>query len=175
MSCRRSLLLLTLVGLWLPSPTSAAEGELIDFTLEDQFGSVHRRADVAGSVVLLIGSDKGGSQFNGAWDGAIDATLGDHPRYGEISHLAYADLRGVPFFLKGMIRGKFPEAPESWVMLDWKGVFAKAYDFVAKSSNILVFSQDGVLLHHAAGREPDDAAVGAVVEVLRDALDEHRD
>ncbi len=164
------------LDLVIPAPNEAAELQLVDYELEDQFGDIHRRADVQGTVVLLIGSDKGGSSFNGLWGKAIHDSLKDHPRYEQISQLAYSDLRGVPFFLKGMIRSKFPENPDSWALMDWKGVIAKAYDFVPKASNTLVFASDGTLVHHASGREVEERAVQEIVAVLRDLLDQtHRD
>jgi predicted transcriptional regulator len=129
---------------------------------------------VEGNIVLLIGSDKDGSQFNQAWGKAIHDSLSDHPQYDQISHLAHADLRGVPFFLKGFVRSKFPQDPDRWVLMDWKGIIAKAYDFVPKSSNVLVFAPDGVLVHHASGREPDDETVSSLLTVLRELLDEAR-
>ena len=169
-----SVLVLTVLGLVAGSPTHAEELQLLDFELKDQFENVHRRSDVAGNIVLLIGSDKGGSQFNEAWGKAIHDSLSDHPRYDQISHLAHADLRGVPFFVKGFVRGKFPQDPNRWVLMDWKGILAKAYEFTPKSSNVLVFAPDGALVHHASGREPDDEALRDLVTVLRESLDEAR-
>jgi len=106
-----SILILTILGLVVGSPSHAEEREVLDFELKDQFENVHRSSDVAGNIVLLIGSDRGGSQFNDTWGKAIHVSLSDHPRYDQISHLAYADLRGVPFFVKGVVRGKFPQNP----------------------------------------------------------------
>jgi len=150
----------------------AEDLQLLDFELQDQFENTHKSSDVEGTIVLLIGSDKGGSQFNELWGKAIYDFLGDHPRYGQISHLAFADLCGVPFFLKGMIRSKFPENPNQWVLMDWKGVIAKAYDFAPKSSNVLVFGPDGVLVHHVSGQEPDDESIRDVAAELRTLLDD---
>ncbi len=121
-------LFFTVLGLVAGSPAHAEDLQLPDFELADQFGNVHRRADVADTIVLLIGSDKGGSEF--------------------------------------------PEDPDQWVLMDWKGTIAKVYDFVLKSSNVLVFERDGALMHHASGREPDDETVGRVVTALRELLDD---
>ncbi len=169
-----SILVLTILGLVVGSSSHAEEGGLLDFELEDQFKNVHRSSDIAGKIVLLIGSDRGGSQFNGTWGKAIHESLSNHPRYDQISHLAYADLRGVPFFVKGVVRGKFPQDPDRWVLMDWKGVIAKTYDFAPKSSNVLVFARDGALAHHASGREPDEESVSEVVNALSKLLDKGR-
>lgn len=80
----------------------------------------------------------------------------------------------MPFFLKGFVRGMFPENPDQWVLMDWNGVIAETYKFVPKSSNVLVFAPDGVLVHHASGHEPDDESLRALVSILRELLDEAR-
>jgi hypothetical protein len=114
------------------------------------------------------------SQFTNAWNKAVRDALSGHPRYAEIAHLAHADLRGAPFFIKGFLRGKFPQDPDRWILMDWKGIIPKAYDFAGKSANVLVFAPDGALVHHASGREPDDEAVRGLVAALRELLDEAR-
>jgi predicted transcriptional regulator len=165
-------ILLIAATLMIPSRSLAEPAELVDFAFEDQFRNVHRRADVQGKIVLLIGSDKGGSSFNGSWSQAIRASLKDHPEYDQISELPYSDLRGVPFFMKGFIRSKFPEDPDNWVLMDWKGVIAKAYEFVPKASNTLVFAPDGSLVHHVAGRELEEEKLQQTVDAVRTLLDQ---
>ena len=167
-----SALLLTVLSLVLISPTHAEQMQLLDFEIKDQFDNVHRRSDLQGKIVLLIGSDKDGSQFNEAWGKAIHKSLSDHPQYARISFLAHADLRGVPFFLKGYVRGKFPRNPDQYVLMDWKGAIAKAYNFAPKSSNVLVFAPNGALVHHASGREPSDETLNGVLTALRKLFDE---
>ena len=167
-----SLLSLAVLGLSLVLPVRAQESQVLNFVLEDQFGDVHRSSDVSGRIVVLIGADRVGSQFTGAWNQAIHDSLGDHPQYGRIAHLAHANLRGVPFFLKGMIRSKFPQEPDGWVLMDWKGILPKTYGFAPKSANVLVFAPDGTLVHHASGREPDDETLRELVGALRELLDE---
>jgi len=162
------------VALLVASPTFGEVQELLDFEIKDQFENVHRGSDVAGSIVVLIGADRAGSQFTQAWSKAVRDALSGHPRYVEIAHLAHADLRGAPFFIKGFLRGKFPQDPDRWTLMDWKGVIPKAYDFASKSANVLVFAPDGALVHHASGREPDDEAVRGLVMALRELLDESR-
>ena len=80
--------------------------------------------------------------------------------------------KGVPFFLKGMVRGKFPQEPGEWVLLDWKGRFAKAYEWVEGESNILVFDAGGALVHQTHGTEVVAAQVERVCSELRALLRE---
>ena len=167
-----SLLSLAVLGLSAVLPAYAQDPQVLEFELEDQFGDVHRSSDVSGKVVVLIGADRVGSQFTQAWNQAIHDSLGDHPGYAQVADLAHANLRGVPFFLKGLIRSKFPQDPEGWVLMDWKGVLPKTYDFAPKSANVLLFAPNGILVHHASGQEPDDETVGELVDALRELLDE---
>jgi hypothetical protein len=152
--------------------STAQEKTTLEFELEDQFRQVHRSSDFLGTVVLLIGSDKKGVEFNDDWGRAILMQLQDHPRRERISSLGYANLKGVPFFLKGTIRGKFPQEREAWVLMDWKGELFKAYSFVPGASNALVFGPDGSLAHHASGAEPPDGEVAELVGVIRKLLDD---
>lgn len=165
-------LLLAVLGLVVVLPTHSEQIQLVDFEIKDQFKNVHRRSDIQGKIVLLIGSDKDGSQFNQAWGRSIHDTLSDHPQYARISFLAHADLRGVPFFLKSYVRGKFPRNPDQYVLMDWKGAIAKAYNFAPKSSNVLVFAPNGALVHHASGRQPNDETLNGVLTALRKLFDE---
>jgi predicted transcriptional regulator len=143
---------------------------LIDFKIKDQFDTVHRSGDVAGFVVLLIGSDKDGSEFNALWGEAISDALRNHSHYDQLAQLPQADLRGVPFFVKGLVKSKMPENPQEWVLMDWKGALSKAYQFVPGSTNVLVFGPDGRLHHQSAGQDLDDVKVQAVVKALQELL-----
>ena len=39
----------------------------------------------------------------------------------------------------GFVKGRFPKDWHKWVLMGWKGSFAKAYRFEPGSTNILVF------------------------------------
>ena len=166
------VLSLAVLGLSWVLPARAQDSRVLELELEDQFRNVHRSSEVSGRIVVLIGADRVASQFAGAWNQAIYDSLGDHPRYGQIAHLAHANLRGVPLFLKGMIRSRFPQEPDGWVLMNWKGTLPKTYGFTPESVNALVFSADGTLVHHASGSEPDEEAVHELVGVLGELLDE---
>ena len=74
-----------------------------------------------------------------------------------------SDLRGVPSFLKGFVRGKFPKEKDNRVLMDWKGVFAKQYEWQKGACNILIFSAEGVLVHQTVVRRMDSAKKGAIL------------
>jgi predicted transcriptional regulator len=114
--------------------------------MKDQFNNEYTEQNFRGKIVVVIGSDKDGSKYNPIWGQAIEDSLKNENGYEGVAYLPVADLRGVPFFLKGMVRGKFPKAPERWVLMDWKGKFPKAYEFEEKASNILIFDREGKLV-----------------------------
>ena len=143
----------------------------LEFELEDQYRVVHRSSEYSGEVVLLIGSGRKGAEFNGLWGKAIHETVADHPRYDRLSDLPYANLRAVPFFLKGTVRGKFSEDSRHWVLMDWKGEIAETYGFDSASANILVFGPDGSLALQHAGTDVDDASVEEIATAIRALLD----
>ena len=153
------------------SVCAAAESTLIEFSLKDQFDTVHTRSETAGKTVLVLGSDGDGSEFNDPWGETINERLADHPNYSQLHQLPYADLRSVPFFAKGFARGMMPEEPENWVLMDWKGRIAKAYEFRDGATNMLVFAPDGTLTLQVAGTQLDEAVLDAVVDELSRQLD----
>ena len=163
-----------LLGILLSVATTASAEpatNLIEFSLKDQFGTEHSRDDAAGKVVFILGSDGEGSGFNDAWGGAVNDALSDHPQQSKLHQLPYADLRSVPFFAKGIARGMMPEEPENWVLLDWKGTIAKAYEFRDGATNMLVFASDGTLTGQFSGTELDDTVLNQVIDELRRQLE----
>jgi len=150
---------------------AAEERQLVDFNLKDQFGTVHRRDDVEGKVVLLIGADGDGSQFNASWSKALKASVAGNPNLDALVELAHADLRGVPFFARGYVRGLMPEDPDEAVLLDWRGSLAKAYGYEPGVTNVLLFDPTGLLVARASGTEPDPAQLEALTHALRAELD----
>lgn len=140
---RTALALALVVGAAMGSPT-AADSTLTRFEMDDQAGKTHSTAAYLKSAVIVLGSDRAGSKYNEEWGKALGSVLRKHTESGHAVFLGVADLRGVPRIFSGIIKHNFP--PDRVVLLDWKGVFANAYRFEAKSTNILVFGPGGKLL-----------------------------
>jgi hypothetical protein len=85
----------------------------------------------------------------------------------DIQIVQVADLRGVPFFVKGFVKKKFPSDKHEWVLMDWKGVFARAYGFEPEKCNMLLFDRTDKLLFQVAAKEVD----GTVLEEVLGAID----
>lgn len=101
--------------------------------------------------VLLIGSDQKGSQFDAVWERAIRDSITGLVDMESLRIVHVADVRGVPFFLKGVLRCKFPGGNASPIILDWQGRFATAYGFAKDKANILVFDRQARLKHQKKG------------------------
>lgn len=135
----------------------AQRSTLNPFKIKDQFDAEYMRTDFIGQICVWIGSDKDGSEYNEIWGNALkDSLLGD-PGGESVRFVGISDLRGVPSFMKGFVRGKFPKEKDNRVLMDWKGVFAEQYEWQEGACNILVFSAEGVLVHQTAAKRMDNA------------------
>jgi hypothetical protein len=113
-----------------------------------------------------VGRDREGSKYNSVWGKAIHDSLNQKNFTSQVDFLPIADLRGVPFFLKGFVKGKFPKNSARWILLDWKGQFAETYHFKQERSNILIFDQDGKLVYQTAVSELDRAELKKFLDHL---------
>ncbi len=148
----------------------AQDSTLIDFSLKDQFDQEYSHESWPGRVLIFIGSDKDGSEFNGVWGKAITDSLIGHPNFGNIQMVGLSDLRGVPFFIKGYVRGRFPKDKNQWVLMDWKGVFPKAYQFKEGMSNILIFDSQRKLAYQTAVRTMDNLELMQIVKATKNTI-----
>ncbi|MCK4826054.1 hypothetical protein KA005_60460 [bacterium] len=150
---KQSLLSFFIWILLMPIVGFSQEIKLISFEIEDQFDRVYTENSWQDSILIIVGSDKDGSQYNPIWGKAIYDTLQKELPELPVKQVGLADVSGVPFFLKGFVRGKFPEEPEKWVLMDWDGTFAESYNFVEEECNILIFDLRRILVHQTSGRE----------------------
>jgi len=150
----------------------ARESALIAFELKDQFDRPHTEKEFSGYIVILIGSDRGGSEYNPQWGKSIHDSLANEDGFERLKILAVADLRGVPFFLKGYVKGKFSKDEKRWVLMDWKGAFAASYQFEAGASNIIIFKRDGKLVHKTAVHGLEQETLGELLTILKQLMRE---
>jgi hypothetical protein len=165
---------IVVLQLFFASFAAPQDSTLISFKIEDQFETVHTDKDYPASIVIIIGSDKEGSKYNGIWSKAIRDSLKHEKKFDQIRFLRIADLRGVPFFLKGFVKGKFPKERERWVLLDWKGQFAKAYEFEPEACNIVIVDQRGGVAHKTHGQNLDHQKLAVLYENIRKLLEDIR-
>jgi len=135
--------------------------------LGDQFDSLYSDEDFRGKILVLIGSDRGGSEYNGRWGAAIYNDLEGDPIRERVSWLGVADVSNVPSFMRGFVRGFFPKEKEEWVALDWEGLFPETYWFEEDMSNILVFDQSGRLVYRGTGTDVKKEQVDEIVQIIK--------
>lgn len=152
-------------------PLAAQEPALIEFDLKDQFDREYSHESWQGKILIVIGSDREGSQYNERWGEAIHKALADSPGFSYVQFVGVADLRGVPFFLKSFVKGKFPENRSKWLLMDWKGAFAKSYQFKGDVSNILIFAPRGERLLQKTVTQLDPAALDEIVQTVKAQMD----
>jgi len=151
-----------------PAPRRAPAPSLIEFELRDQFEAVHRRRDYDGRIVILIGSDKKGSEYGRIWSPALRDSLKGSPEFDGVTVMDVGDMRGIPFFVKGLIKRKLPRDQETRILLDWKGKMARAYGFMKKACNILIFDRCGKLVFRSFVRDLEpERMTGVLVNVRR--------
>ena len=85
---------------------------------------IYRVASILGIAMLIVAVAfycVSACKYNESWGKAIDDSLGLAESPGEVVGIGLADLRGVPFFLKGWVRGKFPEEQCNIIVFDSLG------------------------------------------------------
>jgi predicted transcriptional regulator len=150
------------------SITEAAENSFLkakapEFTLQDQYDRTVTLRGLEGRVVVLLASDKEGSAQNPAWQKAVLDRYKDN-----IVVLGIADLRSVPFFLKGKIKNDFKKQ-EGRIFLDWKGEVFTSYGLSEKVSNVILIDKQGYPRFMYAGAATQEAIdrLLAVIDRLR--------
>ena len=144
---------------------------LMPFELEDQFRNSHSHADFKGRVLVVIGSDREGASEAENWGKALSQSLKPERDSGRLNLIGLSNLRGVPFFLKDYVRGKFSQKEGEWALMDWKGLFADSYGFIAGNANVVVFDKEGVLVHQAHFTECLPDQVLSLTAIIRGKLD----
>jgi hypothetical protein len=159
-------LLATALCVWLPG-AQAAEDTFISFKIKDQFDRLHTDARYRGAVIVVTWGDRKGSSFMDNWSPALDDSLATEIKSYRVHHLEVAHVKGVPFFIKGKVKGHFSKEPEEYVLMDWDGEFNQAYDCTADHCNVLLFARNGKLIQQWAVTEPDPAILAEILAQTR--------
>ena len=145
----------------------AQDSTLIEFEIKDQFGRQYNQTGFTDSVIILLGADRQGSKFTDLWGTTLADSLRQYGSLDQVVFVALADLRAVPKLMRGMIKSYFPDNKEKWVLMDWQGRFAIAYDFRPDHCNILIFNQNKKLIFQTAVTEyQETVAKSAIAAVL---------
>ncbi|MCK7491057.1 MAG: hypothetical protein MZW92_04260 [Comamonadaceae bacterium] len=139
--------------------------------MEDQFRDPHTDADFLGRVLVVIGGDREGAPAAKNWGRPCRAPLKPERDSGRLALVGLSDLKGVPFFLKAYVRGQFSQNAGDWALMDWKGLFADSYGFVAGAANVIVFDKEGHLVYQAHFTECRPDQVLSLTATIRSLLD----
>lgn len=153
-----------------PLPTVAFTDTLIAFTILDQFDEPHTEAALAGRVAVLLWADRKGSDHLQRWHKVIERKLRDEIEAGQVEVRMLGHTEGAPGFIRGMIKGRFPEDPQEWALMDWDGVFNAHYAPTADHVCPLVFGPDGRLLYQGATTRLNQADLDAVLAAVESGL-----
>lgn len=145
---------------------------VLNYSLEDQFGTTHTHEDCGDAVVVLLGGDRKGSSYIDQWGPALYRALEQGLNDQTVCSVGFAHLKGAPFFVKKKIVASFPEDPDAWTLLDWKGEISKKWGAEKDSANLYVFDRDGDLVHHVSLRDFDEAVLESIVDVVEKAVAE---
>jgi len=164
---------LLLAGMLLPL-SARAEVEpkpLITFRIKDQFGKLHTSGYFQNSVAILVSGDRKGSDFIKEWSPVLADSLAAEVKSFRVKFIPHAHLEGAPFFMKGSIKGKFSQAPDDWVLMDWSGEFNQAYELAEDHCSILVFDRDGLRRIQVEVQEFDPEVFTRVLAGIRQLIE----
>ena len=161
-----------LVACVMSSLVQAEDINLEPFSIPDQFDVIHTADEVRDSVVIFLRTDRKSFKYNPEWVEAINAELIEVPGVADVMFVYLAHMKGVPGFLRGMIKKKFPQDRSIWMLLDWKGDFEASYGFTKGAVNVLIFNRQGVLVYRDAVTEVEPSQLHQMVPAVRTALGE---
>lgn len=126
---------------FLLSVVPSAPGEMVRFSLEDQWGNMWSDERLRTKYTVLLIADREGAQHSARWGQSLGRYFGD-----ALLIVGCANLEGVPFFLRWYVRARFRErATDAPVLLDWEGQLFRAYRCQPGMPTVLAFSPEGRL------------------------------
>jgi predicted transcriptional regulator len=162
---KKPLIIIVLVELLL-SELSAAGRSLVNnkapqFTLSDQYNTPYNIKQDEGKIIILLASDKKGSEQNKAWVESIEKKYKN-----EIPILGIADVRRVPRAFEAGLKKEFRKKPAR-ILLDWNGDVFKTYMLVQKVANIVLIDKKGFVQYIYSGEATADACERLFKEIDR--------
>lgn len=146
---------------------------VLDYTLEDQFGTTHTDEDCGDAVVVLLGGDRKGSTYIDQWGPSLHRALERQLDDKTVCSVGFAHLKGAPFFVKKKIIASFPKDPEAWTLLDWKGQISKKWGAEKDSVNLYVFDRAREFRHHVSLREFNEEDLERIVDIIEKVVAEN--
>ena len=130
-----------------PVGTAETHGLLIKaFSLSDQYGDVHRQTFPKSKVSIFALADRKGSKKLEDWITPFYNRFED-----QVDICGVANLCGVPYFMKPVIRKLFRKGVNYPVMLDWSGEICESFGYKAGMPDIFIITRAGQLSFRISG------------------------
>ncbi len=138
-----------------------------DFTIEDQFERAWKAKNFSGTTTIFVLSDRSGYQYSDNWTTVLIPRFKNAP----VRFVPVADVRAVPGFLKGYIRGQFKDKFTYAVLMDWEGVLVSAFKMTEGYPNFVVVNKKGIIEHvtHGKGSSTEIEALALKLQKVIDA------
>ena len=131
-----------------PDPLIAANPfEVQEFKLNDQFKKPHDQTFPKNKVSIFALADRKGSKQLEDWIAPFYERYTD-----QVDICGIANLKGVPGFMKPVLRKLFRNGLDYPVMMDWSGEVCKALSYDAGKANILIVCPMGGIRHRINGK-----------------------
>ena len=123
------------------SPRAGETTRVSKIELEDQHEKRHAISFPATAPVFLAVADRAASEPMKVWTSRCKQEFGTN-----VVYIGIADVRKVPGFLRGFIRGKFQKAYPHPVLMDWSGKVSERLQAHEGVPNVFVLSKSGEVL-----------------------------
>lgn len=131
------------------------------FTAEDQFENAVSWDKYKGKNVVLLMSDRKGTEYIPTWTSALRKETGN-----KVDYVAFADVSSAPFFMKGFIRGKIKGKYTNQIILDWEGDIFEYYQCKEEVANVVFIDKSGTIRYTTSGKG-ESAEIQRAIEELR--------
>jgi hypothetical protein len=139
------------------------DDDTVAFHLRDQFGRVHDAAALRGRALLIVAAARGGRAVGTAWVEVLRALTVDTGAVAPPPQVvAVADVRGVPWLLRRVVRAQFPDDVRQPVLLDWDGSLARRLALVRERCTVLLVDRDGRVVRRITPATLDTLAARAI-------------
>lgn len=137
----------------------------VEFSMEDQYGVQRSSGQLRGRSYVLVIADRDGAEHSVRWGEYLYRALGD-----DVAIIGCANLDGVPWFLRWLVRGKFRERVTAIpILLDWNGELFRAYSCTEKVPTLVAVNKSGEVALRFSG-VPDAESLRSVALQLRQRL-----
>ena len=121
------------------------------FTIEDQYEKEWKKSNYTGKPALYVLCDRDAYDYVENWTKELV------PKYkSQLHFIPVADVRTVPGFLKGYIRGRFKDEFTYPVLMDWDGVLIKGLNMKEAHPTLILTNDAGVVTYRAWGKGSKD-------------------